>query len=181
MADSEKSKEIRLSKDSPENELGKALRIMTEGNIGVLDNQFLCQSVSVLNPKPPICVAEDESLENVLTRFNTNNISSVLVLDEAGKVCGIFTERDCIRKVVASYPEGKNKPVRDFMTRDPVVQLPDISMAYALNLMSHGGFRHIPLVDKDGTPIGIVSIRDVMDHIVSTLMDDLMNFPILES
>lgn len=53
---------------------------------------------------------------------------------------------------------------------------PDTSIAYALNLMSHGGFRHLPVVDEQGKAIGVVSVRDVLDRISELLVQDLMNF-----
>ena len=61
-------------------------------------------------------------------------------------------------------------PVSDYMTPHPVCERPDASLAFALNLMSNGGFRHIPIVDQDNMPIGIVSIKDMVDHIVKKML-----------
>ena len=47
------------------------------------------------------------------------------------------------------------------------------SVAYALSLMSEGGFRHIPIVDEGGKPVAIISVRDIIDYIVRTMDKDL--------
>ncbi len=163
-----------------EQELGRALMMANEKSIGVLDAQFLGKSISVLNPRTPISVSETETMENVLKRLCGHNISSVVVVNEKGKLAGIFTERDGIRKGLSAEKKDLKRPVKDFMTKDPICHTPDISMAFALNLMSQGGFRHIPLVDEENYPVGVISVRDVMDYIVSTFVNDLMNFPTIE-
>jgi len=63
------------------------------------------------------------------------------------------------------------------MTPDPeVLGLAD-PIAYALNKMSVGGFRHIPLVDATGRPVGIVSVKDIVDYIVDFFPNDVLTVP----
>jgi CBS domain-containing protein len=143
---------------------------------GVLDSNFMCQSVSVLNPNKPITVTSDTTLANVIKRLQECKIGGVLVVDHKGVLKGIFTERDCIQKVLGKGIDLEATTVESYMTHDPVAQPPDITTAYALNLMSHGGFRHLPLVDQDHVPIGIISVKDVLDFIVGTFFNDLMDF-----
>ena len=50
-------------------------------------------------------------------------------------------------------------------------------MAYALNKMSVGRFRHVPLVDADGAPVGMISIRDIVDFIVELCPEEILNLP----
>jgi CBS domain-containing protein len=64
------------------------------------------------------------------------------------------------------------------MTKDPIAQTPDITVAFALNLMSQGGFRHLPLVDERNIPVGILSVKDMMDFIVGSFVEGLLNFDI---
>ena len=85
----------------------------------------------------------------------------VLVVD-AGRLVGIFTDRDAVLKV-AGRPVS-SRPIADYMTRDPVVLRHDDTIAVAINKMAVGGFRHIPLVDA-GRPTGIVTARDVFHRI----------------
>jgi CBS domain-containing protein len=65
--------------------------------------------------------------------------------------------------------------VGDFMTKDPVREKPEASLAFALSVMSHGGFRHVPIVDQDDVPIGMVSVKDVVDFFVKTMLDGIFD------
>ena len=92
-------------------------------------------------------------------------MGSVLVLEE-GRLAGIFTERDALLRVAGRALA--TTPLRDVMTRDPVVLREDDSIAVAIHKMAVGGFRHIPLTSA-GVPTGIISARDVFRHIVEIL------------
>ena len=87
-----------------------------------------------------------------------------LIVEDAGQVRGILSERDLVMKLDHASLDGLT--VADLMTGDPVVLRPDDSIAVAINKMAVGGFRHIPLV-VDGRATGIVSARDVFRHILA--------------
>ena len=78
-----------------------------------------------------------------------------------------------LMKVIGKVPDLTKQMVRDFMTKDPVKELPGASLAFALSVMSHGGFRHVPIVDEDNIPIGIVSVKDVVDFFVRKMLDGI--------
>jgi CBS domain-containing protein len=61
------------------------------------------------------------------------------------------------------------------MTKDPVREQPEASLAFALSVMSHGGFRHVPIVDHEDIPIGIVSVKDVVDYFVQKMLDGIFD------
>lgn len=153
-----------------------SIRYALERRFGVLDVNFLCQSLSLLEPRAAISVPETESMEAVLKILRDNRVGCVLVTNAAGVLTGIFSERDCILKVVENFEANRNRPVSDFMTRDPVAEGPESSIAFALSLMSQGGFRHIPIVTPDKHPIGMISVKDVVDFIVTSFMNDIMAF-----
>jgi len=89
----------------------------------------------------------------------------VLVTEE-GRLVGIFTDRDAVVKAAGTRLDAFH--VSDFMTSDPVVLRPDDPIAIAIHKMAVGGFRHIPIVD-DGRPTGVVTARDVFDHLAGML------------
>jgi CBS domain-containing protein len=94
--------------------------------------------------------------------LHAHRIGAVLVL--AGeRLVGILTERDVLRAVATS---GVHGPVSDWMTHGPETIEPDDTAAHAASLMIHGGFRHLPVLEN-GRPVGIVSIRDLVQ-----LLDD---------
>jgi len=145
--------------------------IQTACTIGVelISPTLLCDSIGSIGLKEPCMVAPSTSLQECIETMRTRRIGSILILDPSGKVIGIFTERDCLMKVTGKISD-LSAPVSDFMTPGPVCERPDASIAFALNLMSNGGFRHIPIVDQDSMPIGIVSIKDMVDHIVKKML-----------
>ncbi len=156
--------------------MSEAIRMACDRRLGVVDHNFLCASVSVLGNHKPVCVEQTTLTGQVVSLFEQKGIGSVIVTGDGGRVVGIFTERDCVRRVMPALPGSLGSPITDFMTRDPVTQQPDITIAFALNLMSHGGFRHVPLVDGEGVPVGIISVRDVVDYLANSLVEDLLSF-----
>ncbi|MEZ4656928.1 MAG: CBS domain-containing protein [Caldilineaceae bacterium] len=78
---------------------------------------------------------------------------------------GIFTERDVLMKVAGLVDDLSSVSVADFMTPSPVTIGADQPIAQALHLMSVHGFRHLPLVDEEGHPTGIISSRDVVAYL----------------
>jgi CBS domain-containing protein len=87
-------------------------------------------------------------------------IGAIMVVEQ-GRLCGIFTERDALFRVLAQGRDPQATVLGDVMTRDPETITPDRPFGHALHMMYEGGFRHVPVVD-DGVPIGIVSARDVL-------------------
>ena len=171
-ADNKTEKEVNVS---------AAIRAMCSKEFGVLDSSFLCQSLSMMNPVEPFCVNQSASLNDAIALLQKHHIGCVLVVDQRGKLVGIFTERDCMLKVVGKNLDLAQTPIADLMTRDPVAESPDTTTAFGLNLMSHGGFRHLPLVDQEGLPVGIISIKNIVDFIVDTMTRDLLNFAVQET
>ena len=98
-------------------------------------------------------------LAEAARRMNDREVGAVLVLTNE-RVSGILTERDVLRAVATGDVTGTH--VAAWMTHDPESVGPDDSTTHAASLMIHGGFRHLPVVDESGGPLGIVSIRDLM-------------------
>lgn len=156
-------------------ELAQTIQQACMSSVGVLDSGFLCRSVSVLNSKQPLCIPVHTALEEVVALLRSNKVGCVLIVGADGKLSGIFSERDLLLKAMDNYEVKKKLDVGQFMTKDPVAERPDATIAFALNLMSSGGFRHLPLVDESNMPVGIVSVKDVVDFIVESFTSSLLN------
>jgi CBS domain-containing protein len=126
--------------------------------------------------KPAVCVEPGTSVRVAIERMNHNGTGCVLV-EAAHRLVGIFTERDVLTKIIGSRVDIDRTTVDRVMTRDPECLSPDDRAAYALNKMSVGGFRHVPLVDDEGRPVGVVSMRNVVDYIADVLRSEVMNLP----
>lgn len=90
----------------------------------------------------------------------SRRIGAVVVVDAAGRLAGIFTERDVMTKVVAGRRDPDATTLAEVMTPNPDTIGPDDAAGEALDMMRKHGYRHLPVVD--GTRlIGIVSVRDL--------------------
>jgi len=87
-----------------------------------------------------------------------------VVVKDGPRVVGILTERDILMKAAGDRVDLNAVAVRQMMTKDPVILRDQDTIAVALNKMSVGGFRHIPLVTNTREPL-VVSIQDVFRHI----------------
>lgn len=155
------------------NELvSKLLKQRCDDSVGVLSPMILCQSVGVLNPQDPVTVREDTDLDEVIQILKVKKSGSVIITNNR-KVSGVFTERDVVLKVIDEGYNLKETEVSKVMTRNPQTIGMTDSLAYALNLMSHGGFRHLPIVTEDGEPVGMLSVKDIVDFISFKMTESL--------
>ncbi len=130
-----------------------------------VERSLMADAVSVLDPRPAVTVTADLPLREVMRRMIAAEVGAVLVVDAAGLLVGILTERDFLTRVAGS-PGFADGPVRDVMTRDPETVAATDPLMFALGKMATGNYRHIPIVTA-GRPVGVLSVRDVLRHIVS--------------
>jgi CBS domain-containing protein len=95
--------------------------------------------------------------------------AAILVGESLKLILGIFTERDVLSKLAARDLD-LNRPVADFMTRDPVVLREDDNIAVAMNKMGDGGFRHIPVV-ANGEVIGMVTANGLLRWVIARYLN----------
>jgi CBS domain-containing protein len=128
--------------------------------------------------KPAICIDPSASLRAAVEEMNEHSVGCVLVVDAtSGRLVGVLTERDLLTRVIPQQRDIDATKVKELMTADPECLTLDDGIAYALNKMSVGGFRHIPLVDAEGRPTGVVSMRNVVDFIVDLFPQEVLNLP----
>lgn len=117
---------------------------------------------------PPITAEETMPIEEVAKKMFENDVSSVMVVDSTGRLVGIVTEKDVVG-AVAIGKIGSNLPVARFMKENPITVTPDTPLDEVLEKMRRFNIRHLPVVDKDGKPIGMVSQRDLLDVVLTLL------------
>ena len=93
-------------------------------------------------------------------RMNEHKIGALVVM-EAGRVVGIFTERDVLTRVIAEELPPAAVPIVNVMTRDVICCSPDDDLDEVSAIMKTSRIRHVPVCDFDGTVSGIISIGDV--------------------
>lgn len=136
---------------------------------------IVTEPISVLRPKPVATVRPNTTVLDAVHLMTQKKIGCVCVT-ENDKLVGIFTERDVLRKVVQPGLDAKKTAVSEVMTRNPETLTEKDKMAFALNKMHVGGYRHIPIVE--GVKLtGIISIRDITDFIVEMFPEGVLNVP----
>ena len=106
-----------------------------------------------------------DQLFNVVSLMYKAGVGSVVVVDEANRPIGIFTERDLVRAVAEGIP--MNMPISHIMTKNVIVAKTEESLTTAAHKMLDHGIRHLPVVDEDGRLVGIISIRDVVKALIT--------------
>lgn len=131
--------------------------------------------ISTLRPKAVATVRPNTSVLDAVHLMTQKKIGCVCVT-ENDRLIGIFTERDVLRKVVEGGLDPRKTAISEVMTRNPETLTPRDKMAFALNKMHVGGYRHIPLVEGNKL-VGIISIRDITDFIVEMFPEGVLNVP----
>lgn len=115
----------------------------------------------VVEGQTVVSALADTTVRAAAISMASNNVGAILVVDAAGKLAGLFTERDVLNRVVARGLDPDSTTLAAVMTTGLQTASPDKPLAHALHMMFEGGFRHVPVVD-DGKPVGMVSARNAL-------------------
>ena len=119
---------------------------------------------------------EKVTLGEAIDKIQTEHVGCVL-LENNNKISGIFTERDVVQKIVGNRHDLDNEYVKDYMTKAPDVLFQNDAIGFALNKMIEGGYRHIPIINDSGKPIGVISMQDIINHLGDYFYEDIKNLP----
>lgn len=140
-----------------------------------LDSSTLHLPIKHLRVRKPLTMSPGDTVADAVDLMRKKNIGCIL-LTEKKKLCGIFTERDVLLKVTGAKNYGSLK-LSDIMTPTVEAFQTEDSIAFVLNAMHVGGYRHVPVVDHDGIPIAIISVRDIIAFILEHFAEDVLNLP----
>ena len=120
----------------------------------------------------PVTVRAGTTVKAALRLLDENDVSSLPVVDEGGRVCGVVSEADLIRDLVGpdqrlheipiADPLPANGYVDEVMTPHAITVHPETDLAEAVELVTSTGIKCLPVVDKQGRVVGVVSRRDVV-------------------
>ena len=111
------------------------------------------------------------SVRDAACAMTRANCGSVLIIDAAGAMQGILTERDLMTRVLAKGLDADATPVTQVMTRNPRCVAPETKVADAVVIMIERGFRHLPVLGDGGRVLGVFSARDALPREVNTAVD----------
>lgn len=108
-----------------------------------------------------ITITGDKTIHEAITVLVKHNIGALLVLDKKEKLLGIITERDILRESAERDRELRKTKVKDVMSTDLIIGVPDDDISYTMGIMTNNRIRHLPVMDNDNI-VGIVSLGDVV-------------------
>lgn len=134
---------------------------------------------SILTDRVLITAHKEMTVRAASCLMAEKKIGALLVIDNQA-IAGIFTERDALNKVLAASLDPDTTPLSQVMVANPQTIRADKPLAFALYMMAEGGFRHVPVVDASGLPIGMVSARDALGQDMVELERDMKHLEELE-
>jgi CBS domain-containing protein len=129
-----------------------------------VERSLIEDPVGRLDPRRPVTTGPATSVREAIRLMLDHNVGALLVVDETDRLLGIFSERDLLTKIAGLRDDYAERPVSEFMTRQPEAVSPHHTLAFALHKMDCGGYRHVPVLE-DGHPIAMISVRDMLRHI----------------
>lgn len=135
-----------------------------EDHRGEYTSELLEAELRALNPHSPVTIHPEEKIIKAIKIMQEHAFGCMIVCEEDKKIVGILSERDLMHKYALLDDKMSEKKVKDLMTKNPECLRAKDKIYLALNKMSVGGFRHIPITDNN-IPIGIISIKDVLKFI----------------
>jgi len=111
-------------------------------------------------------ISPETSVYEALETLENKNLGALVVVEDDGKLDGIFTERDYARKIILKGRSSKDTRVQDIMTDDPIFVSPDTKIEECMQLMTNKFIRHLPVLENDQL-VGIISIGDLVKYIIN--------------
>lgn len=130
-----------------------------------LEEALATRTVADLEALPCETIPADMSISEAVKKLAAIHHACLLV-EEEGRLAGLFTDRDLLDRVVLEYEDCRDQPVRTVMTPDPVYVSESDCPAAVLAVMAVSGFRHVPVLNADGMIAGVVSPRRITEFLL---------------
>ena len=135
-----------------------------------VERSVMYDQVKSLKQTPPVMVAQTATIGEALALMSAANVGAVLVVDNAGLLLGIFSERDLLKRIVGLQQDYENLPITQFMTPRPECVTTTDTLNFVLQKMDAGGYRHVPVLEN-GKPVSIISARDMLRFLTRLCKD----------
>jgi CBS domain-containing protein len=117
--------------------------------------------------RPLAVVTPSDSVFHALTVMSEHNVGALLVL-EGEQLVGVFSERDYARKIILLGKSSKETLVREIMSDRVAYATPATTLDECMALMTEKHFRHLPVLNEDGSVAGMISIGDLVKETISS-------------
>jgi CBS domain-containing protein len=140
-----------------------------------LEDALLSDTVSVVATSEPIRLPETAFIGDALDAMLAQDRVAVIVVDQDGRLTGIATDRDLLKRIRDVGRDGTQTRLAEVMTRDPEALQPDDRICYAVNRMMARGCRTVPLVDGEQRPVGMVTVEDIAKWLAALFPEAILN------
>jgi len=140
-----------------------------------LEQDLQNERVAHLDLSEYIAVERMRPIRDVIDQMRAEHVNCALIVDQ-GKLIGIFTDRDIVRRVV-DVPGIWDKPIQEVMTPAPVTISPDASIRTALGLIHSRGFRNLPVIDESGNIAGNMTQYTLTQFLAERFPEEIYNLP----
>lgn len=121
------------------------------------------QMSDMVRHQTPLTLPPSASVKDACRKMAERRVGAVLVAKDK-QLVGIFTGRDAVARVVAEGRDAAKTTLAQVMTKNPTTTMPGSTAIECLRLMQDCGFRHVPIVSRDGALVGVVSRGDFRGH-----------------
>ena len=156
--------------------LEEELQIMEENSSGENTSFNIDDPISSLNLNEAVAVKSGTSLQSAIDMMNENRFGATIIVDDKNALIGIFTERDVLRKIAAKDLNLDKEKIDDYMTQGVETLDENDPIAFALNKMSDGSYRHIPIT-RSGDVKFMLSVKDIVDELAFINRKRVLNLP----
>ncbi len=141
-----------------------------------MDFQLSLESEGVASayPDQPLATTVDATVGQALQLLRAQRTGAVMIC-EGVKLVGILTERDALRLMATGT--DFSRPVREVMSSPPATIPSTATVADAIRTMAEGGYRHLPMVDGEGRPTGVVAVHGIVHYLVDHFPATVYNLP----
>jgi CBS domain-containing protein len=120
----------------------------------------ILDQIAEIMTKDPVTIDSGKLFIDAARLMDEQDIGALIVV-ENGKCVGLVTERDFLRLAAAGI-DTRTTPVKQYMTKPVVNCGPSAKIVEAYMLMRKNKVRHLPVLEKDGRPVGMVTMRDLL-------------------
>ena len=124
-------------------------------------------------------ISPDATVFEALRRMAQHNVGALMVMADAGRIVGIFSERDYARKIILQGKTSRETLVREIMTPRVFYIKGSQSIEEGMAMMTRNKCRHLPVLDDDEELIGVISIGDIVKAVIHEkdfLIDQLEHY-----
>jgi CBS domain-containing protein len=156
-------------------DLDEGYAVEVEEGLDEFRSALFEDTIRRLEPDEAVVAGESLSVKEAVARMMAARRAAVLIVDDGGRLSGIFTERDVLTRVVAAGLDPESTRLAQVMTRGPEALAVADRVAYAVNRMSVAGYRTIPLVDGEQRPIGVVTVNHIIRWMATLFPEAVLN------